>query len=350
MKVLLAGGGTGGHVFPALALGEELIKQGNNVLFIGDQRTLNYYKNDGPIETKYINLPSPSKRLIKFLFSLLKILPQTYKIIKNFNPDIIIGFGGYPTLPTLLLNNFIFRKPLLLHEANCTLGKINKLFKPFAKVITFGLPPSFDLKSNNNLVFTGNPVRANIKWQEYPSDRSTINILIFAGSQGANLFSAVIPEAIKLVKEVIKNIKISQQCRLEQIVNVTNFYKMHNINADIQPFFDNLPKKMADAHLIICRAGALTISEVNTIDRPAIYIPYPHASQNHQVHNAQLAAMYTNSTLLLEKDLTPIRLSNRILSLIQELNVSSTLTTYNKLSCKDSSMKIIKIIKLILNK
>lgn len=435
-KYLLATGGTGGHIMPALALAEEL---GNKCVILTDRRinlvnyrlSLKQKEGDSNEEINIQYLPvHSSKNIIKFFFSLIPSVFKALKIIRENKSCIIISFGGYPTVPVLIAA-ILTRTPFILHEANTIIGRTNRFFLKFASKMTAGLPLRNHYNKNNNInnksnnkklnekkyILTGNPVTSEIKPCPYPVPETsedglkTITILVFGGSQGAEIFTKEIPkiliefnselkliangevfnaakalnkkeesdveqykdkdiavkqavepskklEAIKGLKN-IKGINIIQQCKKESIVALQSFYKKHSIKCEINHFFSDLPGKIRKAHLIICRAGALSISEILIIGRPSILIPYPFAKDNHQLFNAQYVCKGGSlrstepenkkeekeemAVLLEQKDLTA---ENLIFSINKILNnIDYYLENIRKFPYKNPTEELIKIIK-----
>lgn len=297
IHVVIAAGGTGGHIIPAIALKENLINLGHKVTFITDKRFESYgFEDDGSFVK--LDLPKFSKhplKLIKFLIKLFALSFKVSSIYKKTKPGIVIGFGGYPSLPSLIAA-MISGIKIAIHEQNTVIGRSNKLFLPFVKVVATTFPNIINLpdKYKNKLFLTGMPIRSNIEalaQSPYPKiiDNAKINILVIGGSQGAKIFSDIVPDAIAMLDKTLRSkLRINQQCHSQQeLKEVEEKYRKLGISADVALFFKDMAHKLAPAHLVIARAGASTISELFVCAKPAILVPYPFAKDNHQLHNAK---------------------------------------------------------------
>lgn len=297
LTVVLASGGTGGHIFPAEALASELKSREHRVILVTDKRREQYnFTEKNGVDVYVVNSASPGggvKSKIAAIPAILLGIMQAVKLLKRLNPDVVVGFGGYPSFPTMIAAYWL-KIPSVIHEQNSVLGRVNRILAPISKKIATSFDKvSFIKKSDQKkIVFTGNPVRPHVKVVRdvsYPElkDGESMHILVTGGSQGASIFSEVIPQAIASLPDAIKKrIRIDQQCRQEDIENVREIYSKENISADLATFFNDMPSRLACAHLLICRSGASTIAEVTATGRPAIFIPYMHATDDHQTKNA----------------------------------------------------------------
>lgn len=298
--IVLASGGTGGHIFPAYALAEELINQDYRVILITDKRSKKYIKELEKLELHFVSTASMRREYLYRIISVLKLAIGTitalFKLMK-IKPVLVVGFGGYPSFPTLMAAKLL-RLDIIIHEQNSVLGKVNRYFSSYAKVIATSFLDVIAVKEEDKqkIVFCGNPIRkkmrdvSNIPYKA-PEPRGKLHLLIIGGSQGANIFTKVLPEALsRLSIQQRDRIIISQQCRQGEIEDTKMKYKGLGINAELALFFSDIHKKFADAHLIISRAGASTIAELNVTSRPAILVPYPYATSNHQMYNATTIA------------------------------------------------------------
>ena len=299
--IMLATGGTAGHIFPAEALVKILQKnkQRFNIYIVTDKRG---YPQIKEILNKFVIFQIHAAGIVGrkpwqiFIagFQLLWGGLQSRRLLKKLKPDIVIGFGGYSSLPTMFVANAM-KFPTMIHEQNALLGRANRLLAPGMDYIatafemTDGIPESF----KRNVSYTGNPVRADfIKKVKSPyptldAKKGKIRILIIGGSQGAQIFGDKLPHALaQLPDEIKKRLDIVQQVRAEQLPKVRKFYKKHGIKAETASFFDKIAQEIAKSHLIICRSGAATLAEITTIGRPAIFVPYLHAADDHQMINA----------------------------------------------------------------
>lgn len=285
-KIIIVGGGTGGHLFPAISLGEELSDQGIDVLLITDTRCQKYLPQDLKIPVKVFHIGALrsglwSKICVAFrvLFATLRSIPLIYKA------KCVVGFGGYTSLPSLI-GAKIMGIPIMLHEQNTVPGKVTKLFASSAQLIAVNFEDTqIDKKNLNKVYVVGNPIRKTITTCVVPTS-DYLRILVIAGSQGAQKFDDLLPEAIKLLTQ---KIKLTQQ--------VTDYNKVLDQYAalqkdhpefefEISTFFQNMEELYANCDLVIARSGASTIAELIAAAKPAILIPLPTAAQNHQFFNA----------------------------------------------------------------
>lgn len=292
--VVLAAGGTGGHLFPAQALAETLITRGYRIHLMTDERVRDYGKNFPADETHIVQSASlgfsDPLRLPSRLLKLFKGYRNAKSILRKVQPAAVVGFGGYPSFPPVYAATSL-RIPTLVHEANSILGRANKVLAKRVNAVAGSFEKTLGLPTMAKFVPTGNPVRAIALAQKaalYPTLKSKVNLLVFGGSQGAKFFSDFMPNAFAEMPEAMrKNLMITQQCRPEDIERVKNTYAAMGLQCDLQPFFMDMPKRIAESHLVICRSGASTIAELGVIGRPAIMVPLPHAIDNDQLRNAQ---------------------------------------------------------------
>jgi UDP-N-acetylglucosamine--N-acetylmuramyl-(pentapeptide) pyrophosphoryl-undecaprenol N-acetylglucosamine transferase len=294
--VVLAAGGTGGHLFPAQALAETLIKRGYRIHLMTDERVRDYGKSFPAEETHIVESASPGfsdpVRLPSRLLKLYRGYRDAKFILRRVQPAAVVGFGGYPSFPPIFAATAL-RIPSLVHEANAVLGRANKVLAKKVDAVAgsftdlHGLPDA----AREKYVVTGNPVRAIALAQQgaiYPPFKSRINLLVFGGSQGAKFFSDFMPGVFAAMPEALrKSIFLTQQCRPEDMSRVKSSYEALGLHCDLQPFFMDMPKRIAGSHLVIARSGASTIAELGVIGRPAVMVPLPHALDNDQLRNAQ---------------------------------------------------------------
>lgn len=296
--IAVAAGGTGGHLFPAQALAEELVARGYDVQLVTDERVAEYGKSF-PASATHI-VPSATLSLSQPLkvpgraLTLLRGVMAARGVFSKMKPRAVVGFGGYPSL-TPLAAALTLGIPTLIHEQNSVLGRANRLLSPrvrkfatsFAKV--YNLPAGVEAK----LVVTGNPVRKLVIEQqgaEYPAlgPMNPFKLLVFGGSQGARFFAEFMPQVIQHLETGKKlRLSVTQQCRPEDLDGVRKAYAEAGIKADLAPFFMNMPERIAGSHLVFCRSGASSIAELGVIGRPAVMVPLPHAIDNDQLRNAE---------------------------------------------------------------
>ncbi len=292
---VLAAGGTGGHLFPAQALAEELNRRGYAVHLMTDERVRDYGKNFPAAETHIV--PSATLSLSKpwlvpgRVMRLYGGYRAAQAILKRVMPLAVIGFGGYPSFPPIIAAARL-RIPSCVHDQNAVMGRANRVLAKWADAVAssfpdlMGLPP----EAQRKLTVTGNPVRDIALQQKaapYPAfDR--FNLLVFGGSQGAQFFGEFMPKVLAAMSaEERKAIRLTQQVRAENMAQVTAAYRDLGLDCELNPFFMDMPRRIAGAHLVVCRSGASTIAELGVIGRPAVMVPLPHALDNDQLRNAE---------------------------------------------------------------
>lgn len=325
--ILIAAGGTGGHLFPAEALAVVLGDHGWRIHLATDHR-VEAYGQDFPAEAVHI-IPSATLTGSPFaalsaLYSVGRGVMKARRVVREIAPQAAIGFGGYPTLPPLV--GAVSRGvPTIIHEQNAVLGRANRFLSRRATAIATSFSTvggAANLASR--LVETGNPVRAAVRAaSSLPYDErqpgTPLALLVFGGSQGARFMSDLVPPALALMPETVrKTLKVTQQCRPEDIARVTEAYREINIDAELEPFFRDMPERIARSHLVICRAGASTVAELAVIGRPAIMVPLPHALDQDQKANAGVLAEAGGGWMIEQKDMTPERLANDLVKFIDD--------------------------------
>ena len=298
-NLMLVAGGTGGHIYPSLSLINKI--NNYNFIIITDPRGKVYYESflknrtlNFKIFTHKVISPS-NKKIIYKIISLYQILISLLKSIFTIilqRPNVIIGFGGYPSVAPILAAK-ICNVPSIIHEQNAVIGRGNKLLSNISNILALSFVETKNIKNVKNIIFTGNPVRQEFE-QIGKSDYKKLipnkpfTILIYGGSLGSSYFSKQLTSIIcSLPKEIRKEIKIIQQVRLEDLEYVRNNYRSNKIEAEISIFFENISKKFQLAHLIITRSGGSTVAEILASCRPAIFIPLPNSFDNHQLENAK---------------------------------------------------------------
>lgn len=294
--VVLATGGTGGHVFPAEALAGELEARGLPFALVTDSRGRQWQGALSRRPIHYIHSASPTgslRRRLAAVFSLGLGLFDAWRALGRIGPSAVVGFGGYASVPTLIAAR-LRRLPAMLHEQNAVLGKANRLvLGGAARVATSFAQTRYLADDDRRACLVGNPVREPVRMlrsspYRAPAEGRVIDLLVFGGSQGAASFSQVVPEAILSLPLALRaRVRLVQQCRPEDIERVRARYAAAGVVAELAPFFADLPARLAAAHLVIGRSGASTVAELATIGRPSILIPYPHAADDHQSANAR---------------------------------------------------------------
>ena len=319
---VLAAGGTGGHMIPAHALAEELMRRGHRVALVTDDRGA---RIPGLFEGVPVHI-LPAGRLgggpIGWLKAVRKILlgrSMALRLYDTFRPSAVIGFGGYPALPALMAAQRA-RIPTLVHEQNAVLGRVNRLMGGKVDAIATAyesvgrLARSWEEKTH----LVGNPVRDEVRAlrdQPYPAldEEGVFRILVTGGSQGATVLSRIVPEGLGMLPEHFRRrLQVTQQCRAEDIEEVRARYAALAIPADLATYISDMPDKLAWSHLVIARAGASTIAELTAAGRPAILIPLPSATDDHQTANAREMAKAGGARTIAQRSFTPVELAKQM--------------------------------------
>jgi UDP-N-acetylglucosamine--N-acetylmuramyl-(pentapeptide) pyrophosphoryl-undecaprenol N-acetylglucosamine transferase len=322
---VLAAGGTGGHMFPALALAEELARRGRRVVVFTDGRGKQYAEKIAGIEAIVVPSASPSRAgplgRIGFILTLARGAWAASRLLRRLRAEIVVGFGGYASFPSGFMAGRQ-RIPLILHEQNGYLGLANRKLAGAAAAIGIAFPKVVGIpQTRAEIVQVGNPVRPaflEIREQPFaaPAAGEPFRVMVLGGSQGARVFSEVVPAAIgKLDAALRARIEIAQQCRPEDLAGVQDAYAAHGVKATLKSFFDDVPARLGAAHLVICRAGASTVAEITVAGRPAIFVPYPHAADDHQRHNAEAVAAAGAGWAIAQPQFTPDALAARLVEL-----------------------------------
>ncbi|MET3523098.1 undecaprenyldiphospho-muramoylpentapeptide beta-N-acetylglucosaminyltransferase [Mesorhizobium abyssinicae] len=314
--ILLAAGGTGGHLFPAEALAHELNERGWKVHLATDHRAERYSGqfpavSIHPIQSATLGSKNPLA-VLSALWAIWRGVRQASAVITRIKPEAVVGFGGYPTLPPLYAATR--RKvPSLIHEQNAVMGRANRALAGRVDAIAGGFLPEDESAAGAKTVTTGNPVRPQIlEAAKTPYVAATgeepFRFLVFGGSQGAQFFSDAVPTAVGLLPEAQrKRLAITQQARAEDVARVKAAYAALGVDAQVSPFFTDMAARIAAAHLVMSRSGASTVSEIAVIGRPALLVPYPHALDHDQAANAAALAaaggaeVHPQSTLSAER-------------------------------------------------
>lgn len=324
--IVLASGGTGGHVFPARALSAELIERGYEVTLMTDDRGEVYEKLFPGVQIKQVKAGSPSmggiRGKVSALFNLGIGFIQSLKFLYRLKPIAVVGFGGYPSLPPAFAAT-VLNIPLILHEQNAILGRVNRLLARKSACIATSFPytDADDAQVISKMTFTGNPVRSEIRslfGSPYlcAIEADKINLLITGGSQGAAVLSEIVPAAIaSLDGELQSRLQVTQQCRAEDLERVRDIYAGTKVTVELATFFEDMPKLLAGCHLAIVRSGASTMAELAIAGRPAILVPYKFAMDDHQFKNAKSAVDRGAAELILQDEFTVPVLMRRLESL-----------------------------------
>jgi UDP-N-acetylglucosamine--N-acetylmuramyl-(pentapeptide) pyrophosphoryl-undecaprenol N-acetylglucosamine transferase len=319
--VLLAAGGTGGHLFPAEALALVLAERGLTVDLATDHRAAHF---KFPARTVHL-IPSATLRgrnpfsLARTATLLTLGTAKAWRLIGQIRPAIVVGFGGYPTVPPLMAAT-MRGVPTVLHEQNGVMGRANRLLAPRVTAIATGFRTlkNFNRHWQSKITFTGNPIRrevvaAAVTPYAAPEAGGTVRIVVFGGSQGARVMSEIVPAAVeRLGADIRARLAIVQQARAEDLEAVRGVYTRLGVVAYSAPFFADLPQRLAAAHLVISRSGASTVAELSAIGRPAILVPLPHALDQDQLANAGVLEAAGGAIRIEQRDFTPERLASEI--------------------------------------
>jgi UDP-N-acetylglucosamine--N-acetylmuramyl-(pentapeptide) pyrophosphoryl-undecaprenol N-acetylglucosamine transferase len=324
--LLIAAGGTGGHMFPAQALAEAMLAKGWRVRLSTDARGARY-TGGFPKAVEIVRVSSATfarggmlAKVVAPLRILGGIIGATWRM-KREKPSVIVGFGGYPTIPALAAA-VILRRPRMIHEQNGILGRVNQFFAPKVDRVACGTWPT-TLPQGVEGVHVGNPVRAAVMERAgagyIPPGDYPMSVLVIGGSQGARILSDVVPAAIAALPDPLRDyVRVSQQARDEDQVRVIAAYAAAGIRADVEPFFDDVPRRLSEAQLVISRAGASSVADISVIGRPAILIPFAAATGDHQTANARGLVDAEAAILIPEKQLDAKVLAAQITAILTQ--------------------------------
>lgn len=322
---VLAAGGTGGHLVPAFALATELERRGHHVALITDAR-------GAEIPGKPDFLPAhvlPAGRFgknplhwFKGIKAVLEGRRMALRLFESFQPSAVIGFGGYPALPALLAATSA-DIPSIVHEQNAVLGRVNRLLAGKVNAIATAYPDVERLadKYLDKVHLVGNPVRAGVmslRDEPFPaySDEGLLRVLVTGGSQGARILSEVVPDGLSMLPPAVRQrLQVTQQCRAEDLDTVRERYRNHQIPAELATYFEDMAARLADLHLFIGRAGASTIAELTAVGRPAILIPLPIATDDHQAANTREMVKAGGARMIRQDRFTGKELAKQIMAL-----------------------------------
>jgi UDP-N-acetylglucosamine--N-acetylmuramyl-(pentapeptide) pyrophosphoryl-undecaprenol N-acetylglucosamine transferase len=319
--VVLAAGGTGGHLFPAEALARALVGRGKAVHLMTDRRADAFAAAVPGVEVSLVRAGRLDGNPIHAAYGLAEMalgLMQARRLLRQVTPEVVVGFGGYPSVPTMLAASRL-GYPTAIHEQNAVIGRANRMLAPRARIIATGFPETAGLRPSDKAraVQTGNPVRPAIRAAATPYAATRpdgpIELLVLGGSQGARIFSEIVPPALAaLPAELRARLRLSQQARPEDRVDVIGQYQALGINAEIESFFADVPVRLARAQLVICRAGASTVAELAATGRPALLVPYPSAADDHQTANARALEQAGGAWVMPHAAFTPDALAHRL--------------------------------------
>lgn len=325
---VLAAGGTGGHLIPAFALAVELEKRGHHVALITDARGAQI---PGKPETLTAHvLPAGRFRgknplsWLKAFKAILEGRQMALRLFDSFEPSAVVGFGGYPALPALLAATSA-KIPTVIHEQNAVLGRVNRFLAARVNAIAtaYGRVDRLADKFKEKVHLVGNPVREDVlrlRDQPFPpfTAEGLLRVLVTGGSQGATVLSEVVPDGLSMLPPALRTrLQVTQQCRPEDIEAVRGRYTSHDIPAELATYFEDMAERLADAHLFIGRAGASTIAELTAVGRPAILVPLPIATDDHQAANAREMAAAGGARAIRQEKFTAVELAKQLQAIAQ---------------------------------
>ena len=322
--IIITAGGTGGHVYPAESLAEELSSRGYELALVTDSRGKNNYRGKlGEIQNYAVQAGALIGKSylfkIKSLFKTGIGIAQAIAFLVIKKPICVVGFGGYASFPCSAAS-ILLGIPLIIHEQNSVMSRTNRFLSRFAKLTAQSFKNVKSTPQEAKTVLTGMPIRKNIidiRDRTYPKAEKQFRLLILGGSQGSKIFSEVIPEAIKKCdKKTIKMLKIYQQCRQDDLKAANKAYLGSEADITLTNFFNNMPKLYSESHLIISRAGASSVSEIAAVGLPSILVPLAIAADDHQTYNAKNLEDTEAAIIIKESDFTPDTLHKALSRLI----------------------------------
>lgn len=326
-RILLAAGGTGGHMFPAQALAETLKSEGWEIALMTDRRGLKHAGKipaDPKIEVEAATIsPRRPLKAVSGMIKLFRGVRTARKFIKDWNPEIAVGFGGYPAFPAMRAAQSL-NIPTILHEQNAVLGRVNRVFAAKANHVVSGFDVLERLPNKSNWTSIGNPLRANIiesSARKYIPPKKDINLLIVGGSLGARLLSETVPAAIALLPEDLRvKLSVVQQTRKESLELARGIYQEAGVKAECAPFFSDIETHLAKAHYVIARAGASSVSEIMAMGLPSLLVPLAIAMDDHQTVNAEPLKNLGAADILTESRFTADSLKSILMERLNDSN------------------------------
>ena len=322
--LLIAAGGTGGHMFPAQALAEAMLARGWRVKLSTDARGARYAGGfPDAVRIEQISAASFARggladKILVPLKLVAGVLAAGFSMLTD-RPRVVVGFGGYPSIPALSAA-WALRVPRMIHEQNGVLGRVNQIFARRVNRLACGTWPT-SMPDGIEGEFTGNPVRAAVLERagagyippgDYPMD-----LLVIGGSQGARILSDVVPQAIAALPDAIKrNLGVAHQAREEDIERVVAAYEAGGVSAEIAPFFNDIPRRLSECQLVISRAGASSVADISVIGRPSVLVPYAAAAANHQAANAKMLSSVDAAVIFPEAHFTAAALAESLESIL----------------------------------
>ena len=326
--IILASGGTGGHMMPAEAVADKLVGAGYDVTLLTDKRGDSIGNVFQDMDKLILRTSSHmGGGVLQKIKSVVSVILSTMQVRKHFSkkrPTVVVGFGGYPSMPAVLAARFM-NIPYILHEQNAVLGRVNRWMSANCRILALSVRPTAGVPQGVPTVVTGNPVRtlvanlANIAYA-VPMGGGDIRLFILGGSQGARILSDIVPEALaSLGEDYAERIDVAHQARPEDVSRVSATYEKAGIRAIVKPYFDDVAGQLLKTQLVISRAGASTLAELTAMGRPAILVPLAIAADDHQSANAALIEDMGAGWVMKEEEFTVENLSSLLLKLFDDM-------------------------------
>ena len=324
---VLAAGGTGGHLLPAFALATELERRGHHVALITDERGADIPGKPDFMPAHVLPAGRFGKNPLQWIRGMRAVLEgrrMALRLFDSFEPSAVVGFGGYPSLPAVLASTSA-DIPTVVHEQNAVLGRVNRLLAGRVEAIATAYPDVERLaaKHADKVHLVGNPVRAGVltlRDEPFPAfgEDGLLRVLVTGGSQGARVLSEVVPDGLAMLPPALRQrLQVTQQCRPEDLDAVRERYRSHDIPAELATYFEDMASRLADAHLFIGRAGASTVAELTAVGRPAILIPLPIATDDHQAANTREMVKAGGARMIRQERFTAKELAKQIKALAE---------------------------------
>ncbi|MXO89547.1 undecaprenyldiphospho-muramoylpentapeptide beta-N-acetylglucosaminyltransferase [Pontixanthobacter aquaemixtae] len=331
---VLAAGGTGGHLIPAFVLATELDRRGHHVALITDERGANIPGKPDCLPAHILPAGRFGKNPLNWVKGVRAVLQgrkMALRLFESFEPSAVIGFGGYPALPALLASTSA-EIPSLVHEQNAVLGRVNRLLAGRVQAIATAYPEINRLKAKHldKVHLVGNPVRDGVlglRDEPFPAftEDGLLRVLVTGGSQGARILSEVVPDGLAMLQPALRSrLQVTQQCRPEDLDAVRERYRNHDIPAELGTYFEDMAARLADAHLFIGRAGASTVAELTAVGRPAVLVPLPIATDDHQTANTREMTKTGGARAIKQTHFTAKELAKQIQAMAQRPETLAT--------------------------
>ncbi len=357
--LIIAAGGTGGHMFPAQALSEAMLRKGWRVTLSTDARGARYVGGfSHAVEIREVSSATFARggALAKLLVPFVifgGVVTATVRMLRE-RPDVVVGFGGYPTIPAMSAA-MLTRRPRMLHEQNGVLGRVNRIFAKRVAYVACGTWPT-EVPEGATAKRTGNPVRAAIVERAgapyTPPGDWPMSVLVFGGSQGARVLSDVVPAAIARLPDAMRHhLRVAQQAREEDLERVQQAYDALGLRAEVETFLHDMPTRLAEAQLVICRSGASSVADICVVGRPAIYVPYGAAVRDEQTANARGPVDAGAAVLMPERLFTPEALADTIETILSQPKAASQMATAAlSVSMPDATERLVALVEKLAHK